>query len=1120
MEIILGLISALLWPVLIILGIIWLVRKLSRPSSTQYNIIQSTSINNPAQPSEWEIRNKVAGEIRAQGTQYKTAGQKQVVEEMAQTVEYFASHNYVQQPADAQPVVEYSQEIHQQALATSTVPDIAETRVEYETPWKKLQLLDSVTILLYLGAFLLLASIGLYVGFGTGARIKAVLVLLLTIVFYFAGLQLYERTKRLRPAGLTFVAIGMAALPMGGAATYFYAFNKTHGAAVWLTTSLIGLLMYIVALQKLKSPLISYVVVFSSLSVVLSSISALGLAPFYFIQGLGISGLVFLFVSQLITSNETGVKEAYEQSSVFFVPFSIGMSVLFVVKVGWLQLALSLLVGALYYAYSAYIATSKKSLYILLAQLMFIPGIITGAYALAANSIVVRVLLCIVVGVYVLIWLMWARTRPEVDVYRRQVKGLLLSLPLVATATFMITPHALWVGIVVTTLAGMIVYNTDRDVLSGTEWTASLLLLPVTVGILALTPNMDMSIIGLLYVAIAVAAVLIGISLRSYLSNTDRLLQRAVLAIAIIAGALFQIGATNSTQAIVTITEVILLTLESWFESNSRVWFSLSATLYAVWLIAYLDNQKLLVAMLSGFLVYNLVIAQLKVTGMIHSWYACLSLLALPVIYGLVARDIKWGSKELWIAYTGLALLFILVRASRRIVTPASAVFGYAASIVIAMAFAYSVSPSYGMWTAFGATGLLLFCEWLEKSDVFGYIAPLLPLTLLFDLNSSAKLTLLMVSLVTSLTIILTIIRRRGYEAYLSVIGVLLLPWYAGTIVYGWPNYWLCGAYLGLSGVLILSRQLLKSTSWSSTFKTVCIVGYAPALIAGAIYGGLGGWKVAALSYFVSGLLLTAISYVEGSPIVIIMAFISGYIAILRYTTGLELSINQTVALLLVLTQGIYWLLVFSKLKTARAGYARVFQVCVGLIIPLVGVGYPTKSIFPLALALFGGMLLNEIWQKGQGQREAALLVIHTSLLWWLYDIGVKEFQIYSQSTAAVIGLFAYWRRTLKDTPTVINQYLWVAVLIFSLPMAWQAIASGNITYAYLVLTEHVALILISIAFKRATFAWWGIAVVVASVMYQLRRLRYAALAFLGVFIISLAVYFLLRYNKPDQSQK
>jgi hypothetical protein len=187
MEILLGLIAALFWPALIIVGIIWLVKKLSKPP-TQYNIVDS-SYTPPYPVSEWEIRKKVAAEIRAQGSQYKTAGQKKVVEEMAQTVEYFASHSYVEEPVVSVDEQKIYQEVPQSAaavpMASTVVPIAVQETIPYETPWKKLQLLDSVTILLYLGAFLLLASIGLYIGFGSGTAIKAVLALLITFVFYY-----------------------------------------------------------------------------------------------------------------------------------------------------------------------------------------------------------------------------------------------------------------------------------------------------------------------------------------------------------------------------------------------------------------------------------------------------------------------------------------------------------------------------------------------------------------------------------------------------------------------------------------------------------------------------------------------------------------------------------------------------------------------------------------------------------------------------------------------------------------------------------------------------------------------------------------------------------------------
>ena len=279
-------------------------------------------------------------------------------------------------------------------------------------------------------------------------------------------------------------------------------------------------------------------------------------------------------------------------------------------------------------------------------------------------------------------------------------------------------------------------------------------------------------------------------------------------------------------------------------------------------------------------------------------------------------------------------------------------------------------------------------------------------------------------------------------------------------------------------------------------------------------------WQTMSGGLFIIGLLLTAISYLESAPPVIILSFLAGYGSILRYADGNNLSLNATIGLVIGLSQGVYWLLVFSKLDTLRAKYARYFQLAVGVIIPIIGLGYFERPIFPASLTFFSLMLTREIWSKGQSAKESALFIVHLSGLWWLYALGIGEIQVFTQSTAVVIAGFAYWRRKLQASPSIINQYLWTAVLTFTLPMVYQALASSDPKYSYLLLVEHVLLIVVSITLRRATFAWWGIAVTVAAVLYQLRKLRYVALAFLGAFIISLAVYFLLRYNKPEEPKK
>lgn len=1114
---------ALIWPILVIIGIVWLVKKLSSSPKTEYYVEGNLPTTTDYSVSDYSVRLKVASEIRAQAAQYKTPAQKKVVEEMAQTVEYFALHAYsegvtqTQEVPTVQPAYEY---VQAQSMATATAaPAVEVEQVPYETPWKKLGLLDGATILLYLGAFFLLASIGLYVGFGAGTTIKALLVSLLTILFYGAGIALYKNSTRLKPAGMTFAAIGMATLPIAGAAIYYYALNQTSAPQVWLVISLLALAMYAHAMYVLRSSLVSYMVVFSSLSIVLSGISSVGLAPYYFIQGMGICGLLFALLAKLLSKNDTGLSDAYEQSSTFLVPFSVGMSVLFVSKVGWLQLALSLFVGALYYTYMAYITSGKKPVYALLAQMMVIPSVVSGVYGVTHNPSVVRTVLCLVVAVYIAVWAMWAKGKENTNPYRRQIKGILLGLPLVVTAVFLGSVHSLWIGVLALTIASAIVYATDRDALSGIEWVTGLLVLPPLVGLLALKSKMTLSQVGVIYLVILACAVFVRVLARTKMTRTDVALQRTVLAGSLAMGAVFQLGANNGTQLVVAVAEVLLMSAQSWFEDDTVSWFSMSGTVFLMWIFVFTDDLKLFTFVLGGFLVYNLIVAQLKRAGTIHSWFVSLSALALPAVYGLLAREQDWSSRDLWIAYGAVALVFMVLRALKRIVAGPPATFTYLTSFAVAIIYGYVVGAQQGLYTAFAVSALLLVSERLE-GDLFGYLSPLIPMTLLFSGRATEKLSLLMVGLVTVVCAVTALIRRRGYEAFLAVIAMLFLPWLAGTVTYNWSSTTVCALYFGLTALLIAKRLFVKNMKISPAISSALQFGYSISLALAVVYGSLGSWKVTAASYFIAGLLLTAVSYIESSPPVIILSFVMGYASVLRYTTGLGLSLNYIVTTMIVLSQGTYWLLILSKLETVRASYARNFQLVVALLIPIIGIGYPLRSIFPLSLTLFGTMLAREVWSKGQGQRETALLVVHASLLWWLYTLGVREFQVYSQSTAALICVFAYWRRKHEDAPSLINQYIWTAVLTFSIPMVWQALSSGNATYSYLVLVEHVILILVSIAFKRATFAWWGIAVVVASVLYQLRKLRYAALAFLGVFIISLAVYFLLRYNKPEPVKK
>jgi len=1116
----LGLLGGLFWPVLIVVGIVWLVRRSQTSPVVDTRPTDSGFVPASNQANEADLRYKIAAEIRTQSSQYKNQAQQKVVEDMAQTVEYFGAHSYYETSANtAQPQKEQSDEseYEQVAIPARLAVSLPAVSQPYETPWKKLQLLDGATILLYLGAFFVLASIGLYVGLGQGSSLKALLVTLITIGFYVGGISLYKNSKRLKPAGLTFVAIGMATLPMAGAAFYYFAFDKQNGPMVWLATSILAIALYTHAMYVLRSTLVSYMVVFSTLSVVLSSISSLGVAPYYYIQGIGFAGLVFALISRLFNKTSADLESAYDRSAMFLVPFSVGTAVLFAGQIGWAQLTFSLTLGALYYSYAALNSTLTRQWYVLLSQLMGIAAFMVGGYALTHDAKNIALSSLLVSLVYVCLWLAWASKLDLSIAYRAHIKYLLIGLPYVSLLALISSTDILWISVLAIILTSTIVYLIDRDWTSGISWLFSALALPLVVSYFAISVSPSASSIGMQFLAVGSLALAINALIRNKSNPTDKVLLSLLLYVSQIFAICFQIQSSNPVQAVAYAFQLTILSIWALMELQKKYWLYVPTFAQIVWLLLLADDARYLLAGLVGVIVYNLVLAQIKFTTVLHDWLSASSLFLVPILYGLAVSSPSWGPIHYWYSYSSIFLVLLSLRYLRKFVNQYTSTTFYLTALGCLYIIGYFVSPWFGFAVSLFSVGALLASEKLESSSSLGYIACLLPLGLLFHAQRSAHLALIALAVTTFMLAVFTTWRRRRYEAYLAIAGIVTSIWFAGTLVYDWTSTTMMIVYLALTAILIATRYFIRHHK--SNFSDVLITGYAASLGLAFIYSCAATWQPMSGGLFVIGLLLTAISYIENSPWVIVGSFVAGYGSILRFADGNEFSLNATVGLIIFLSQSVYWVLILSKLSTVRAQYSRVFQVSVAALVPIIGLGFIERPIFPASLTLFGLILARELWRNGQNARELAIFMVHLSGLWWLYALGVREAQVFTQLTALLLGSFAYWRRRLQDPPALINQYLWAGVLMFSLPMVYQALSSGSSAYSYLLLVEHVVLIVVSIALKRATFAWWGIAVTVAAVLYQLRKLRYAALAFLGAFIISLAVYFLLKYNKPDQPE-
>jgi hypothetical protein len=134
---------------------------------------------------------------------------------------------------------------------------------------------NSINLLLYLGAFLIITAALVFVGFQWdqfSGPLKAGVFSLFTLVFLFMGLW-FVTIDKIKSAGLTFTAIGALLVPVAGMAWYTFVF-KDIGISqypVLLVTSLVCLLLYTFLSQSGHGLLYAYLSPLSVYALILSA---------------------------------------------------------------------------------------------------------------------------------------------------------------------------------------------------------------------------------------------------------------------------------------------------------------------------------------------------------------------------------------------------------------------------------------------------------------------------------------------------------------------------------------------------------------------------------------------------------------------------------------------------------------------------------------------------------------------------------------------------------------------------------------------------------------------------------------------------------------------------------
>ena len=143
---------------------------------------------------------------------------------------------------------------------------------------------------MFIASFLVLAGAAVIIGSMANSSTRLIILLVITAVFYLAGIIIHIATERLRPAALALTSTGLALIPFTGIA--FYYFVALPGPTAWLIMSAIGLVANIVATYVLRNQVVSYIAIAFIFSLLCSLVATVAVGiVWYFV--------ILIFISML-----------------------------------------------------------------------------------------------------------------------------------------------------------------------------------------------------------------------------------------------------------------------------------------------------------------------------------------------------------------------------------------------------------------------------------------------------------------------------------------------------------------------------------------------------------------------------------------------------------------------------------------------------------------------------------------------------------------------------------------------------------------------------------------------------------------------------------------------------
>ncbi len=246
--------------------------------------------------------------------------------------------------------------------------------------------------------------------------------------------------------------------------------------------------------------------------------------------------------------------------------------------------------------------------------------------------------------------------------------------------------------------------------------------------------------------------------------------------------------------------------------------------------------------------------------------------------------------------------------------------------------------------------------------------------------------------------------------------------------------------------------------------------------------------------------------------------------ASLFYFAVLALCVNQSDAALLV--QSCWFLLagawaVTSGFLSKLSHWASSLRIVaiIGFALSLLAGSAPGAhwALGALSVTGIGTVIIAEgLIRRQLALKELGGAIVMVSVQWFLYQLGLREFLVYSHLWALLALGYSMYRQSVRSTVSA-SAYLYTSLSIATVPFALMLLGGVDVLYGWLFIAEHIGVVLLGAIFKRRGVIWWGLCSVILAVLYQLRDLQFVALGLLSLFVIGIAIYVSVAHTKKDE---